>query len=152
MTAMWKSTVQGSTAAALTRSACGRRTGGGGTLSVRLIGDGVAGGRLHAQIGPVPPGSMWNPGRRLPVDGREYACRESLCGGTAGGTHELLVPGFQEAIGFTPEPAPVYESLLISPDAGGGGLSDLDCREREGRTGGGTVFHPARPVGGGLPL
>ena len=28
----------------------------------------------------------------------------------------------------------------------------VDCREREGRTGGGTVFHPARPVGGGLPL
>ena len=31
------------------------------------------------------------------------------------GTYELWVPGFQEAIGFTLEPAPVYESLLDIP-------------------------------------
>lgn len=90
--------------------------GGGGTLSVRLIGDGVAEGgytpnRSSSTRQYVESGES---GYLLTVG--EYAMQgKPLRAEQPEGTYELWVPGFQEAIGFTLEPAPVYESLLDIP-------------------------------------
>lgn len=90
--------------------------GGGGTLSVRLIGDGVAEGgytpnRSSSTRHYVESGES---GYLLTVG--EYAMQgKPLRAEQPEGTYELWVPGFQEAIGFTLEPAPVYESLLDIP-------------------------------------
>lgn len=89
---------------------------GGGTLSVRLIGDGVAEGgytpnRSSSTRQYVESGES---GYLLTVG--EYAMQgKPLRAEQPEGTYELWVPGFQEAIGFTLEPAPVYESLLDIP-------------------------------------
>lgn len=90
--------------------------GGGGTLSVRLIGDGVAEGgytpnRSSSTRQYVESGES---GYLLTVG--EYAMQgKPLRAEQPEGTYELWVPGFQEAIGFTLELAPVYESLLDIP-------------------------------------
>ena len=90
--------------------------GGGGTLSVRLIGDGVAEGgytpnRSSSTRQYVESGES---GYLLTVG--EYAMQgKPLRAEQPEGTYELWVPGFQEAIGFTLEPAQVYESLLDIP-------------------------------------
>ena len=90
--------------------------GGGGTLSVRLIGDGVAEGgytpnRSSSTRQYVESGES---GYLLTVG--EYAMQgKPLRAEQPEGNYELWVPGFQEAIGFTLEPAPVYESLLDIP-------------------------------------
>ena len=90
--------------------------GGGGTLSVRLIGDGVAEGgytpnRSSSTRQYVESGES---GYLLTVG--EYAMQgKPLRAEQPEGTYEPWVPGFQEAIGFTLEPAQVYESLLDIP-------------------------------------
>ena len=90
--------------------------GGGGTLSVRLIGDGVAEGGYTPNRSSSTRQYVESGESGYLVTVGEYAMQgKPLRAEQPEGTYELWVPGFQEAIGFTLEPAQVYESLLDIP-------------------------------------
>ena len=90
--------------------------GGGGTLSVRLIGDGVAEGGYTPNRSSSTRQYVESGESGYLLTGGEYAMQgKPLRAEQPEGTYELWVPGFQEAIGFTLEPAQVYESLLDIP-------------------------------------
>ena len=89
---------------------------GGGTLSVRLTGTGVAeGGYTPTRSSSTRQYVESEEGGYLLTVG-EYAMQgKPFLAEQPEGTYELWVPGFQEAIGFTLEQAKVYESLLDIP-------------------------------------